>query len=331
MIGALTGEEHVKNLRNSGHESEIFDVTNLPAICEDEENDPLGRKEGEALFPEYRGVKFLHAVRAQFEAAGKVYEWDSQYQGRPAATGSGQVETGNFIYIDSSEVPDNIQRARAWDLALGEKDRNDYIAGVLGAYDDDQDKLYLIDLWHGRKSWPKMRPILLNEALEDKEFWDCHLVGIEAVAGFGAVYQDVKAALMGEVKVVAVFPPKGGKLTSAIPWFNKIEARRVYLVRGAWTAGFIEELRTFPDGDHDDRVDAVSRLWEMLTGRQRNGGKKSVDPVRPNGANRPATGTARPQAPVEEDDHEETEDEAYERTAAELFGKRQARPNPLRR
>lgn len=325
LIGTLTADDHVKGLQASGHEKEVFDVTNLPAICEDETIDPIGRKVGEALFPEQRDIRFLRAV----EAVTPPYEWSSQYQGRPQAEGSGQADTSNFIYIDHTELPKDAEVVRSWDLAIGEKDRNDFIAGAMCAYDPEQDFLYIVDMWHGKKSWPKMRPILLTEAEEDKACWNCQRVGIEAVAGFGAVFQDVKSALLGEVRVQAVFPPKGGKLARALPWLNKIEAKRVYIVRGgSWVKKFIEELRTFPEGDHDDQIDAVSGAWEMLTGRNRNGGKRNADPARPNGAIRPANGS---QPAVEQPEEEDLEDVDETEIAAARAGFGIGRPQPARR
>lgn len=283
LIGSLTSEETVAGLRAAGQEAEVYEVTNLPAECEDEETDPLGRKLGDPLFPEWRGRDFLASVKS----ALPEYEWISQYQGRPSPGGSGQVETGNFIYIDAPEVPTGIEIVRSWDLAITEEQRNDFIAGALMAYDEKRDRLFIIDIWHGKKTWPKMRPIMLEQTRFDREDWNVGRVGIEAVAGFGAVYQDVKAATLGQARVLAIYPPRGGKLARAMPWLNKIEAKRVYLVRGAWTKPFVEEVRLFPDGDNDDQIDAVSGGWEMLTGRNRNGQPLPAGAQRPQGVNRP--------------------------------------------
>ena len=51
LIGYLTGEEYEDEIRALGQEQELFEVTNLPAICEDPDSDPLGREVGRALFP----------------------------------------------------------------------------------------------------------------------------------------------------------------------------------------------------------------------------------------------------------------------------------------
>jgi len=39
------------------------------------------------------------------------------------------------------------------------------------------------------------------------------------------------------------------------------------LLRGEWNRAFLEELRTFPNGVHDDQVDGFSRAFSHLIGR----------------------------------------------------------------
>ena len=61
----------------------------------------------------------------------------------------------------------------------------------------------------------------------------------------------------------------GDKLTRALAWLNLAEAGKVFLVRGAWIDGFVEEVAAFPTGRHDDQVDAVSTAVNMLVGETR--------------------------------------------------------------
>ena len=41
------------------------------------------------------------------------------------------------------------------------------------------------------------------------------------------------------------------------------------LVRGAWNEAFLEEVCRFPNGPHDDQVDAVSLAVQMLGERKK--------------------------------------------------------------
>jgi len=41
-------------------------------------------------------------------------------------------------------------------------------------------------------------------------------------------------------------------------------AGHVSIVRAAWNRAFLEELRDFPSGTHDDQVDALARAFNTL-------------------------------------------------------------------
>jgi len=290
LIGKLTSEDKVAQLTADSAEDEVFEVTNLPAICEDAENDPLHRKVGDALFPEVRTAKFLKGKRA----TQPDYEWASQYQGRPKAAGSGQVDLTKIKYINREFVPIELDHVRAWDLALTEKQTSDYTAGARMCYDPDQDKLYIVDMFRNRGTWVKNRKIILDKAESEIDEGVLRL-SIEAVAGFLAPAQDLHATLLGRVVVRAKNPPRGGKLARALPWLNKVEAGSVYLVRAPWNKDFLAELEMFPEGEHDDQIDAVSIGWETLVGSNRNGTKQpKPGSTRPSGRSRQPGGTARP-------------------------------------
>ena len=61
---------------------------------------------------------------------------------------------------------------------------------------------------------------------------------------------------------------KGDKLTRALSWANRAEAGKVVLVRGAWNDDLIEECCLFPNGAHDDQIDAVSLAVQMIEMRK---------------------------------------------------------------
>jgi hypothetical protein len=45
------------------------------------------------------------------------------------------------------------------------------------------------------------------------------------------------------------------------------EAGNVALVPGPWNGAFLDELSTFPQGAHDDQVDAASLAFSQLTAK----------------------------------------------------------------
>ncbi len=71
--------------------------------------------------------------------------------------------------------------------------------------------------------------------------------------------------------IVTGIPSTGSKQTRAKPISSAAEHGKVVLVRGEWNRAFLAELEYFPDGAHDDQVDALSgahaalvELWKLL-------------------------------------------------------------------
>jgi hypothetical protein len=64
--------------------------------------------------------------------------------------------------------------------------------------------------------------------------------------------------------------PEGGKMSRAAAVSPEVEAGNWYLPHpavAAWAAEFIEECASFPNGAHDDQVDAWSQGGNYLRGR----------------------------------------------------------------
>ncbi len=58
--------------------------------------------------------------------------------------------------------------------------------------------------------------------------------------------------------------PTGDKVTRARPWSAQVGARQAAVVRAPWTAAFVSEHHAFPDGPHDDQVDAAADAFAVL-------------------------------------------------------------------
>lgn len=266
LIGVISSPERNLQLAEADAEDEIFTCTTIPAICEKEEGDPLGRKVGESCFPEVRDERFFHNIRQSIPS----YEWESQYQQRPRLAGAGNIDFSKINYINWNEVPSHLQLLRHYDLAVSESQAADYTAGGLVAYDEVEDKFYICGIMRAQANWIKMRKRIIDISEFELENYGVSTIGVEAVAGFIAAYQDLKQILKGRVEVKATKPIKS-KLARATPWINKIEAGRLYMVRGAWNKEFLSELDMFGGEGcvHDDMVDCVSGGFSLLTGRNR--------------------------------------------------------------
>lgn len=258
LIGHLTSESYVQGLTDLGQDHLTFRVTNITAIADGSGTDPLGRDEGEALFPETRPLSFLLGVKATLPS----YEWTSQYDGTPRAASSGQADLTRLRHITLSELPEGVTLTRGWDLAITEKQSADFTAGALCGWDGHN--LYIVDIFKRQWAWAKVRRQLIQQAHDDRDTHGVLRMAVEGVGGFDAIYQDVRDELLGVIRVTKRNPGKGGKLLRAQPWLNLIEGGRVFIIRGPWNKDFLEELETFPEGIHDDQCDAVSIAYEEL-------------------------------------------------------------------
>ncbi len=282
LIGHLTEKKYVDELLAEGQEDKVFNVTNLKALADGGE-DALNREAGESLFPEVRHSNFLRGIKAQTIS----YEWESQYQGNPTTAGSDQVDVSKLKYIESiEEIPEHAEFARGWDLAVTVQTSSDYTSGALLAYapPTEEEKelakkqleeegegsgialpnIYIVDMFHKKMPWSRVKSQIVELAKADGHKHNATRLGVEAVAGFKVALAEVRRSLSGIMKVEEKNPCKGGKIIRAQEWLNLIEAGNVHLLRGAWNKEFIEELRTFPDGNFDDMVDAVSIAAEVL-------------------------------------------------------------------
>jgi len=60
------------------------------------------------------------------------------------------------------------------------------------------------------------------------------------------------------------------KETRAIPLSSQAEIGNVDMLEGDWNDDFISELEDFPNGSHDDQVDAASGAFNELSGVKNN-------------------------------------------------------------
>ena len=121
--------------------------------------------------------------------------------------------------------------------------------------------MYIADGFRGRLTYPEQYKYVTERLISEKD--TSH--GIEQALHGLALLQGLRRD-----KKLSRYALKGiradtDKYTRALAWANRAEAGQVVLVRGPWIADFLEEVCRFPDGKHDDQVDAVSLAVRMLS------------------------------------------------------------------
>ena len=233
--------------------AEPWTVLRLPALAEDD--DPLGREPGAALWPERYPVTELAALRDQMGE----YDFSALYQQRPLPAGGRLFDTTKAVILDTA--PECVQTVRFYDLAVTAKRSSDYTVGLkLGVTADEM--LVVLDVWRGQRELPDVHEAIVQNAAVDGPPTRIRLEAEKAgVVGLQFLLRDAR---MRPYTIDAV-PPEGDKFTRAGPVAARLNAGRLALVRGAWNRAFLDELATFPAGAHDDQVDALSGAYAMLS------------------------------------------------------------------
>lgn len=236
-------------------ERRTWTFVNLPALAL--EGDPLGRAPGEALWPEAKPAEFLHALRAEMGA----YEFEAVFQGNPTPREGSVFKVGALQYVDAADVPEDLRRCRAWDLAATEGG-GDYTAGVLIGRSGDG-YTYVLDVQRGQWDAAERNARLRSTAEQDGASVPVRLPQDPGQAG-----KEQAGALTRLLSGYAVtaLPVSGSKEVRADPFAAQVNAGNVRVVRAAWTAAFVEELRAFPGGANDDQVDAAADAFAQLAG-----------------------------------------------------------------
>ena len=257
LCGRLTAKHYVEDLKERGFEDQVFEQWNFPAICE-EEDDIIGRVEGEALWSENKPVHFLEGRR---QVLGQ-YEYNALYRGNPISKGGNIVDIEKIEYCERSEIPTEVELVRAWDLAATSKKTSAYSASALCGYDKETEIFYISHVMRDKLNWHATK-----QAIGRYGDLEQNRIGIESVGGFHTSYEQIKEDRVGK-NVVQNINVSKDKLSRANPWLSMVDAGRVKMVRGSWNYDFLDELRAFPDSKNDDQVDAVSLAFGMVFKQQ---------------------------------------------------------------
>lgn len=217
--------------------------------------DPLGRKAGEALWPERSDAAKIARTRANM----LDYDFEALFQQMPRMAEGEFFDDKDFQIIE--KAPENLQWYRYMDLALGETKTSDNNSCIAVAHDPSTGDLILRDRIKVRELkefLPQSRTAMLSDAERNTEW------GIEDVAFQKLVVQQfLKDKALVKIRIRGV-KPLGDKVERARPWQLRAKQGHVKLVRGPWNLDFIREATSFPKGRKDDDVDTVSGGVQMI-------------------------------------------------------------------
>jgi len=233
-------------------DGKVWEVICIQAKCT-RQDDPLGRKAGEYLWPEW----FPEDHWRTFERLPR--SWSSLYQQVPAPDEGTYFKREWLRYYD--ELPKHLRFYGASDYAVT-ADGGDYtVHGVAGV--DPDDDLYLVDIWRQQTESNIWIDVLCDLIKKHKPLMWAEEQGqiLKSLGPFIDRRMREKKAYCARDQ----FTSSMDKPTRARSFQARMAMGKVYLPRNApWLADFESELLSFPVGVHDDQVDVCGLLGRLL-------------------------------------------------------------------
>ena len=227
----------------------------LPAIAED--GDALGRKPGEALWP----ARYDEAGLDRIKQTLGSHRFSALYQQKPTPAEGGLFRREWLRIVDA--VPTGMKNfVRAWDKGGTEGD-GDYTVGVLMG--EHEGRFYILDVVRGQWSAGKRDDnIDLTASLDESSYGNNVQIWFEQEPGSGGKQSaEISISRLRGYRVHAE-PATGDKVIRAEPLAVQFEAGNVFILKAAWNKLFTDELLVFPNGAHDDQVDAAGLAFRKL-------------------------------------------------------------------
>ena len=232
-------------LREHGHEG--WDVLDLPAISDD----------GKALWPEQYGLEALERIKRALPPR----DWSALYQQHPTPDDGDFFQREWIIPVDKLPDVRTLRLFGASDYAVTEGGGDWTVHVVVGV--DPKNQLWLVDLWRAQASPDKW-----------VDAW-CQLVRtwkpVEWAEETGQIRSGVgpflirRAMELGAWCARRQFPTRGDKAVRAQSIRGRMAMGGLRVLSDApYFAALQHELLSFPAGKHDDQVDALGLIGQLL-------------------------------------------------------------------
>ena len=257
LIGRLRAQQ-ARALADGEEHTEPWTVITMRAVCEDGDEDPLGRAPGEPLWGSRWSADRLARVRKR---VGEFW-WAALYQQRPAPAEGGHfkrswieryVRRGDaFILGDRPVYRSGMVVFQTVDVAASTKTSADYTVVATWGWIPTTGDLLLLDVWRDRIELPRQPDLIREQAAK----WNPAQIGVESnTYGMGLIQ-----SLAGSGLPIVPLRADADKLARALPAAAMYAARKVWhphAHEALWVTPYEDEIASFPNGKNDDQVDAA--------------------------------------------------------------------------
>jgi predicted phage terminase large subunit-like protein len=256
----LTGKLIDYQIKNP--ESIPWEIVELPAILNE------GTENEKSLWPEQWPLTSLKATKASLDPK----YWNAQYMQQPTSDNSAIVSRKHWRIWEGDEPPPCEYVIQSWDTAFETKNNSDYSACTTwGVWYNEEEgnspQVILLDAFKARMAFPELK----ETAHKHYKEWDPDAFIVEKKAAGAPLIQELRA--MG-IPVQEFSPSRGNdKMVRLNAVADLFTSGKVWAPDTRWAREVIEEVASFPVGEHDDFVDTTTQA--LL--RYRQGGFISLD------------------------------------------------------
>jgi predicted phage terminase large subunit-like protein len=239
-----------------------WEIVQLPAIMDE------GTDKEKSLWPAQWNLEALKNTKASIDPRF----WNAQYMQNPTSDMSALVSRKDWRVWEAEDPPPCDYVIQSWDTAHETKTTADYSACTTwGVWYNNEDKnspnLILLDAFKERMTFPELKATALKHYKE----WNPDAFIVEKKAAGSPLIQELRRI---GIPVQEFSPSRGNdKMVRLNAVADLFTSGKVWAPDTRWAREVIEEVASFPVGEHDDFVDTCTQA--LL--RYRQGGFISLD------------------------------------------------------
>ena len=236
----LTGQVIKSSAARGGDDWEVIE---FPAIL----------PSGNPLWPEFWSLDELTALRTELPNS----KWMAQYQQQPTSDSNAIIKREWWKVWEKESPPQCHYVLQTWDTAFEKNTRADYSActtwGVFYMDENEDDPhIILLNSFKARMEWIELK----KTAFQHYKDWEPDSILIEKKATGAPLIYEFRA--MG-IPAQEFTPGKGNdKISRLNAVSDLIASGKVWVPETRWAEELVDEIASFPSGEHDDLVDATT-------------------------------------------------------------------------
>lgn len=237
----------------------------LPAVADRPQRIQIGRNQfhardiGDVLHPAREPLWKLTEIKAEMGSPA----YSAQYQQAPMPPEGNIVDPRWLVALEYHQFPLKFDRVvQSWDTATKVNELADFsVCVTLGQIGN---RIHIHHVLRKRLNYPDLKRVVKQQA----DLFKPDDILIEDKSSGTQLLQELRHE---GLELVRNYVPKDDKRMRLVAQTATIENGFVFVPKDApWLQDFLDELAIFPNGNHDDQVDALSQAldWIKETGRE---------------------------------------------------------------